>query len=762
MVMPTQIDAPPAAPNRSTDDSTTFVTKMDAFLSWLTAATPEMNQQATDNNTNATAAESSATNAAGSATAAAASATSALNSPGTNATSTTSLTVATGAQNLAIQTGKAFSVGQFVVVARTSDPVNTQMQGAISAYNSETGTLSVNVTAKSGTGTYSDWTVALNGSSVTPALANAASSQASPAASSTTVLTSGSAGLQALNPQGYGVKVQLPDATTYANPGMRPFVFANESQTYALGVYDHGLNLLFVVPPREQVEVSLVDNTTANGKWRPVGRTLAGTLVLAESIFSNGSASMVDAQGQTAGGVVYTASEAWVALSATLSVHLLSARANLYAVGVDTSGATPLIGSATLVTSSYPGASSLMGVRIFAIDATHALVIYSSSTTSNYAVVLTLASTTVTVGSVATSPASSGAFTTNGYQVVQLTASTYVFVGANSAYQAIALTVSGTTVTWGAAWSSVGAGTPYAGTISLLALNSTTVVFFFGSTTAGGLQAMTVSGTTLTVGTSVSAGDSIANQQAAALVAVSSTMFVYAMGQSTSGQPKFGAGIVTGTSIGGYLNLQIGTYASMAAGTMGYAWADLYGTNTLVIFWESASGQTSVVAFSINTSTGAPTFVDGRLLENWMAPHATIDGRGRTIRKVSNGQWVGYSYSGGNPTVTRGDDFMTFVSFDGAHFSVRRVVPKTGSAREAVQFGSPTSSGWLSAYGETFAISDRMAFDPGDLFDIGLTTRAPAILSTKYAALVGKATMGSSNTSDDNMVLQVVEYANAA
>ncbi|MCA6346711.1 MAG: hypothetical protein IM622_13255 [Phenylobacterium sp.] len=108
----------------------------------------------------ASAASTSATNAAGSASAAAASATSALGAPGTNATSTTSLTVGTGSRTLTIQTGKAFSVGQAVVIASTASPLN-QMSGLITAHNSTTGALTVNVLAINGSGTFAAWTVSL-------------------------------------------------------------------------------------------------------------------------------------------------------------------------------------------------------------------------------------------------------------------------------------------------------------------------------------------------------------------------------------------------------------------------------------------------------------------------------------------------------------------------------------------------------------------------------------------------------------------------
>ena len=103
-----------------------------------------------------------ATEAAASATAAAASAASAVNAPGTQATSTTSLSIGTGSKSLTLaQTGKNFVVGQYVQVVSTASPAN-YMVGAVTAFDSGTGAMTVNVTSSAnvgGSGTYTSWTV---------------------------------------------------------------------------------------------------------------------------------------------------------------------------------------------------------------------------------------------------------------------------------------------------------------------------------------------------------------------------------------------------------------------------------------------------------------------------------------------------------------------------------------------------------------------------------------------------------------------------
>lgn len=94
---------------------------------------------------------------------AAASAISAINAPGTNATSTTpNAIVSTGTISLTLaQTGKAFAVGQYVVVADTAAPATNYMIGQISAFNAGTGAMSVAVSASGGSGTPANTTISL-------------------------------------------------------------------------------------------------------------------------------------------------------------------------------------------------------------------------------------------------------------------------------------------------------------------------------------------------------------------------------------------------------------------------------------------------------------------------------------------------------------------------------------------------------------------------------------------------------------------------
>lgn len=76
-------------------------------------------------------------------------------------TSTSTLTlVATGPVNLIVEPGLKYSVGQVAIIAYDN---SNYMIGTVSAYNAATGALSVVISSRVGAGTYSSWSVNLNG-----------------------------------------------------------------------------------------------------------------------------------------------------------------------------------------------------------------------------------------------------------------------------------------------------------------------------------------------------------------------------------------------------------------------------------------------------------------------------------------------------------------------------------------------------------------------------------------------------------------------
>lgn len=133
MPLPT-ISALPTPPSRS-DAPADFNANADAFLGALPTMQSEINAFITALPT-------------------------AVNGIDYNGTSTTSLTVGTGTKSLTTQTGKNFQIGQSVRVASTASPAN-YMDGQITAYDSSTGAMTVEVASIGGSGTLAAWTISL-------------------------------------------------------------------------------------------------------------------------------------------------------------------------------------------------------------------------------------------------------------------------------------------------------------------------------------------------------------------------------------------------------------------------------------------------------------------------------------------------------------------------------------------------------------------------------------------------------------------------
>lgn len=76
--------------------------------------------------------------------------------------STTSLTIGTGARSLTVESGKPIGVGAPLRIASTAAPTNW-MDAIVTSYDPATGALVVDVVGISGSGTYADWGVYLGG-----------------------------------------------------------------------------------------------------------------------------------------------------------------------------------------------------------------------------------------------------------------------------------------------------------------------------------------------------------------------------------------------------------------------------------------------------------------------------------------------------------------------------------------------------------------------------------------------------------------------
>lgn len=169
---PEAIAAVPTTPDRNAGEDV-FVPAMYTFLDYFAplkaylqnvvtycadaiAFISPLASSAETNAGTAASAASTATTQAGIAVAAASSATLA---PGTSATSTTSITPALGSTAFTLaETGKTFVVGQFVTVADSSSPADKYFNGAVTAFDSGTGAITVDARVAVGT-SGSSWVV---------------------------------------------------------------------------------------------------------------------------------------------------------------------------------------------------------------------------------------------------------------------------------------------------------------------------------------------------------------------------------------------------------------------------------------------------------------------------------------------------------------------------------------------------------------------------------------------------------------------------
>jgi len=84
----------------------------------------------------------------------------AMNLNATNATSTTSNTIGTGAKTFTTQTGKSYVGGMYVTISDSSAPSTNAFYGTVTSYNSGTGALVINAETSKGSGTLSSWVIA--------------------------------------------------------------------------------------------------------------------------------------------------------------------------------------------------------------------------------------------------------------------------------------------------------------------------------------------------------------------------------------------------------------------------------------------------------------------------------------------------------------------------------------------------------------------------------------------------------------------------
>lgn len=115
----------------------------------------------------------------------------ALNLNDSNGTSASSVLIGTGSKTFTANTGKSWQIGMTLKIASTASGQNN-MTGDVTAYNSGSGALSVNVTNTAGSGTFASWTISQSGVGVLPGYFTAGADIAVVASGSVTIPSIGS------------------------------------------------------------------------------------------------------------------------------------------------------------------------------------------------------------------------------------------------------------------------------------------------------------------------------------------------------------------------------------------------------------------------------------------------------------------------------------------------------------------------------------------------------------------------------------------
>ena len=459
-----------------------------------------------------------ATNAAASAVSAANSAAAAAVAVGTTSTSTTSNSVSIASKTFTTQAGKAYVIGMYVVVASTGTPANT-MFGNITAYNSGTGSLTVNVIQITGSGTNTDWSISLSAPArqypnptgnagkflTTPDgvtetwVAIPSGITSAEAITTSTTLTVSSAGYQATAMTVMGQSVTLPDATTLS-VGSPKYIIDNTKGGYPIGIRDTSGTLLMGVAAGGEAIVSLRDNSSASGIWSVTGTNMEPGLITIDSTFS--STYSLPSAGQNV----------FCTLDTNTSIHFVRLVAGGFAAFV-----VDNVGKVVSTPVTVSSTSSIVPVQCFKISTTSAIVFYGVGAATHSAVVLTLTGTTpsysLTIGTPQTDATAfsspwGGENFIGAPKIAQLTPTLYVASAVSAtATSAFAIGVSGATVTIGGL-ATITASNMVALSTTTYALTSTTALVLYKSGAAApyanNAVVISVSGTTCTVNTPAS------------------------------------------------------------------------------------------------------------------------------------------------------------------------------------------------------------------------------------------------------------------
>lgn len=389
-------------------------------------------------------------------------------------------------------------------------------------------------------------------------------------------------------PNGYGVR--LPDARQLAK--FKTVTIVNLSNTSAIDITDNNGNLVKTCLPNTSVVCQCTSISTSSGVWT-AKQFGAGAM----SNIAYGAATVLSANNADLNSICpLTPTSAIVFYRDVTNANYPTAQV------ITVNGTTISYGTSTVVNSSGAevGAATIGVDSICALSSTSVFVAYKIGTTT-YGQILTISGTTITP---ATASSISTLLVGTSLYAVALSASTVVVlaqaINTNYYMTATAITVSGTTLTIGAlttldATNALG-GQGYS---SIAPLSSTSAVLTYANDSNYYLfaQVITVSGTTITVGSAITlvSADNRTNQSICALN--STTAVAFYSSASSSYYP-----VATILNISGTTVTSGNSYTLIS---VQYNWVAICALDTatmLVLFSTGSSGNNYA---AVITKTGA-------------------------------------------------------------------------------------------------------------------------------------------------------------
>ena len=502
-----------------------------------------------------------------------------------------------------------------------------------------------------------------------------------PTITTSTTLTSASAGYLPTQMAAIGQAVTLPDATTMA-VGSPKFYIDNSLGGYPVGIRNTSGTLLMGIAAGGTAFVSCESISTAAGVWSVTGTNLESGLITIDNTFSSTYAS--------------TVLKPFVALDDNKSIHFLAIASGFAAVAIDNT--TAAVGTPVTVSAT----ASAVPCTAFMITSTTAIVFYTGGTSGTLIsrVISLSGATTLTMGTASSTLTAAGVGVENfsgAPKIAQLDSTHYLLsyataTGAGTTSVAAWEVTSGTTATLGSAVNIIAANNVINSTTTYALTATTGLVIYASGAGAPYTQnavVISITGTTCTVGTPAATGTTHQTAGAVASCVLSSTKALLMTDANTSNVNVYAATISgTSVSLGTVLTVETGTsaltmYTSSSATRYNPHLFPLSASTALLWYFDSSSVSRAVVL-----SESAGTVTAGTIIYRSIALHGNAVGAGAILPQGTTEFAVIMNNADNSPQIVVSKISGTTITTGGGSN-----LPEITQVSSEVQFGERLTSG---------------------------------------------------------------------